>query len=59
MQYYQVCLTEERDLWYYVEAEDADSALDMVEAEYADDAEPDEYEIIKISKKSAYEMSQY
>ena len=59
MQYYQVCLTEERDLWYYVEAEDADAALDMVEAEYADAAEPDEYEIIKISKKSAYEMSQY
>jgi hypothetical protein len=58
MQYYQVCLTEVRELWYYIEAEDGDSAIDMVEADYEEDAEPDE-EIISVTKKAAYEMSQY
>jgi L-rhamnose mutarotase len=33
---YSVCLTEQRDLWYYLEAEDEKSAVDMSKAMYAD-----------------------
>ena len=33
---YSVCLTEQRDLWYYLEAEDEKSAVDMAKFMYDD-----------------------
>ena len=57
MQYYSVCLTEIRELWYYIEAEDSDSAIDMVEAVYKENREPDE-EIISLTEKTAHEIGE-
>ena len=60
---YEVVLTEERILCYYVEAESDQVALDEVTTAWAegDVGEPLEIEIVnrKVTEKTAYVMEQY
>ena len=60
---YEVVLTEERILCYYVEAESDQVALDEVTTAWAegDVGEPLEIEIVdrKVTEKAAYVMEQY
>ena len=63
LQNYEVVLTEERILCYYVEAESDQVALDEVTTAWAEGygGEPLEIEIVdrKVTEKTAYVMEQY
>ena len=63
LQNYEVVLTEERILCYYIEAESEQVALDEITTAYAEGytGEPLEVDIVdrKVTEKAAHVMEQY